>query len=844
MATDFNTKTIATSGSFKPTFSNTPLDIRTRIYSLDDIENIPLPYVGMIFTLVDTENNTLTNYQVKSLKSKFINTTELPNALIDEYETFNESSQVDLSSYALKSEIPDISGKVDKVSGKGLSTNDYTTTEKNKLAGLKNYDDTEVQSKISQLETSVENFPTKLSQFENDLPTSTGGTGATKISALITDFGAVNNSSVTYNTSTKTYSGTDCSQAILDAIASGYTKIEFPAGGNFIVNTIIPVNKKVLIEGNGANIYVNPISGSDHNVFYFKDGSDYSVIRGLNFYSTNAYTVNLATNVTALSSNNCAIGINNNAENIVVSDCYAEGFKYFAACSVCKNIKFDNCRGKDNYFSIYTGFNAYNTVINNCHFAEQTETDIYGHVLYLGGATYGVEINNCYFEALGDNSSNIIKCGADQDEYCTGVVVKNTTLKCRTKASFLYCHAHADVQYENCHMIFTDSTSDAYARLLQFNAYSNMYFKGCKFELDSVQRFTHAFSFTDNSLIFEDCSFIIKNTVNKHLTFNLNAGAKNFKLIRCTMDYSNVDRAINLLSSDLYSLEMLNCTLYVPAGSILGQASTSSISYTQTTSPRLLMTNTNIIRTYSSTDSSILINYVKGSATPIISLANITIVNGQANTGTNSGKFEISTANEEFTAYYNVINLSDSGVTGSTGGSGGGSTETEEYIDVPVNSTYANLVTVGSNNKSTVTNWTVSAAASYPATQAALGLTIDTSADTTSDFILTGTDTENITVTNATTLSANNSGEGELVAVQGTSDGGFYLAFRLSHTRLGISDDETDTSVMLTKFKEYLTNCGWILKFKKKHIVIKYLVNEDNIAYADETNSYVVCLED
>lgn len=28
------------------------------------------------------------------------------------------------------------SGKVDKISGKGLSTNDYTTAEKNKLAGI------------------------------------------------------------------------------------------------------------------------------------------------------------------------------------------------------------------------------------------------------------------------------------------------------------------------------------------------------------------------------------------------------------------------------------------------------------------------------------------------------------------------------------------------------------------------------------------------------------------------------------------------------------------------------------------------------------------------------------
>ena len=32
-----------------------------------------------------------------------------------------------------------VSGKVDKADGKGLSTNDYTTAEKQKLAGLSNY---------------------------------------------------------------------------------------------------------------------------------------------------------------------------------------------------------------------------------------------------------------------------------------------------------------------------------------------------------------------------------------------------------------------------------------------------------------------------------------------------------------------------------------------------------------------------------------------------------------------------------------------------------------------------------------------------------------------------------
>lgn len=42
-----------------------------------------------------------------------------------------------------------LDGKVNVVSGKGLSTNDYTTTEKNKLASLQNYDDTEVRNMIN-----------------------------------------------------------------------------------------------------------------------------------------------------------------------------------------------------------------------------------------------------------------------------------------------------------------------------------------------------------------------------------------------------------------------------------------------------------------------------------------------------------------------------------------------------------------------------------------------------------------------------------------------------------------------------------------------------------------------
>ena len=45
----------------------------------------------------------------------------------------------------------DISGKVDKVSGKGLSTEDFTTALKSKLEGLSNYDDTVLSNALTTL---------------------------------------------------------------------------------------------------------------------------------------------------------------------------------------------------------------------------------------------------------------------------------------------------------------------------------------------------------------------------------------------------------------------------------------------------------------------------------------------------------------------------------------------------------------------------------------------------------------------------------------------------------------------------------------------------------------------
>ena len=58
----------------------------------------------------------------------------------------------DISHLATKESV---ANKVDKIDGKGLSTEDFTTALKNKLAGLNNYDDSDVRKLISQKQDTI-----------------------------------------------------------------------------------------------------------------------------------------------------------------------------------------------------------------------------------------------------------------------------------------------------------------------------------------------------------------------------------------------------------------------------------------------------------------------------------------------------------------------------------------------------------------------------------------------------------------------------------------------------------------------------------------------------------------
>lgn len=77
----------------------------------------------------------------------------------------NNKTNEDISQ--IKQQIADLEqNKEDKVEGKGLSTEDYTTQEKNKLASLQNYNDSEVRELISALNLRLTTLSEDLESLE------------------------------------------------------------------------------------------------------------------------------------------------------------------------------------------------------------------------------------------------------------------------------------------------------------------------------------------------------------------------------------------------------------------------------------------------------------------------------------------------------------------------------------------------------------------------------------------------------------------------------------------------------------------------------------------------------
>ena len=156
-------------------------------------------------------------------------------------------SGVDLSEYAKKSDIPDIdtalgtidlssyakktdlSNKVDKISGKGLSTNDYTTTDKNKVSAIPTspkYTDTTYKAgsglSLSGTTFSIDSTIAR----KSDIPSSVDLSGYAKASDLDKKVDKVSSKGL----STNDYTTTDKNKVNAIPINPKYTDTTYKAG--------------------------------------------------------------------------------------------------------------------------------------------------------------------------------------------------------------------------------------------------------------------------------------------------------------------------------------------------------------------------------------------------------------------------------------------------------------------------------------------------------------------------------------------------------------------------------------------------------------------------------------
>ncbi len=131
----------------------------------DPVYTADKPNIALKTELFSRNYNDLTNKpNIPTKVSDLTNDSGFINSIPDEYIT-----ETELNKKGYLTEHQDISGKVDKEKGKGLSTNDFTTEEKTKLAGI------EAGAEVNKV-TSVNNqtgdvtitVPDKISDLTND----------------------------------------------------------------------------------------------------------------------------------------------------------------------------------------------------------------------------------------------------------------------------------------------------------------------------------------------------------------------------------------------------------------------------------------------------------------------------------------------------------------------------------------------------------------------------------------------------------------------------------------------------------------------------------------------------
>lgn len=112
-----------------------------------------------------------TRASVEALEAHTTNTSNPHNVTKTQIGLGNVDNTSDLNKPISTATQSALNNKVDKVQGKGLSTEDYTTAEKEKLATLTNYNDTEIKSDITELQSNVGTLQSDVSTVKENIST-------------------------------------------------------------------------------------------------------------------------------------------------------------------------------------------------------------------------------------------------------------------------------------------------------------------------------------------------------------------------------------------------------------------------------------------------------------------------------------------------------------------------------------------------------------------------------------------------------------------------------------------------------------------------------------------------
>lgn len=251
--------------------------------SINKIKPTPITYAA--YQALSAEEKAAKRYMITDYPSQN-----------DSYNDLTNKPQINSVTLAGNKSAHDL-GLVAEEAGKGLSSNDYTTAEKTKLAGLENYDDTQLAGRVSAIEGVIPNDATTLNKLatEDDIPDTTNFIEKSVTTGLVKNDGTIDTHTYVQSSDLGTAAGKDYtdrvspnnrnlveSQSVYSAIQSAVSSIYTPRGDL----TCAELTSALLIAENVGDVYEMTDAGTTTALFL--QGAGETIAVGANVGIINA----------------------------------------------------------------------------------------------------------------------------------------------------------------------------------------------------------------------------------------------------------------------------------------------------------------------------------------------------------------------------------------------------------------------------------------------------------------------------------------------------------------------------------------------------------------------------